>query len=253
MEPDQVLKICLQDLDFYQESGGGVTLSGGECFCQNDFCEDLIRLLHGQNIPVAAETTGYVPEEVFRSLAPMFDLLLFDDPEERVADQLQGLDDQHFNVLPEYDKHRGKRTDMQQRFKQCGYFGIYVQDRAENGKMTAARNRKKLRQSLNDTHQNGLQNIQNASPLCDTKCRGYPHDAIQFIVSRTLCFVNPKPRIKRSASVFFDTALHMFFLTYFPAISSASQWFFPFVLCYNRFNILMGGVLCPESIISAST
>ena len=89
MEPDQVLKICLQDLDFYQESGGGVTLSGGECFCQNDFCEDLIRLLHGQNIPVAAETTGYVPEEVFCSLAPMFDLLLFDvkhyDPQKHFA------------------------------------------------------------------------------------------------------------------------------------------------------------------------
>jgi pyruvate formate lyase activating enzyme len=78
MELDKVVHTCLQDIDFYEESGGGVTLSGGECMCQPEFTEALIGELKKHNIHVAAETTGYIEKELFRHLAPLFDLLLFD-------------------------------------------------------------------------------------------------------------------------------------------------------------------------------
>lgn len=78
MEPDQVATVCLQDIDFYKESNGGVTLSGGECMCQPEFTEALILELKKSDIHVAAECTGYIRKEIFRKLAPMFDLLLFD-------------------------------------------------------------------------------------------------------------------------------------------------------------------------------
>ena len=36
---DEVVKVCLQDIDFYEESGGGVTISGGEGMVQPVFCK----------------------------------------------------------------------------------------------------------------------------------------------------------------------------------------------------------------------
>lgn len=78
MEMEKVLSACLQDIDFYVESKGGVTLSGGECMCQPNFVQALIAELKKYHIHVAAETTGYVKQEIFHHLAPMFDLLLFD-------------------------------------------------------------------------------------------------------------------------------------------------------------------------------
>ena len=74
----QVLEICLQDMDFYLESGGGVTISGGEGMMQPDFVEALVKKLKEAGIHTAIETTGYVKEEIFQRLAPLFDLLLFD-------------------------------------------------------------------------------------------------------------------------------------------------------------------------------
>lgn len=78
MELNRVVSICLQDIDFYEESGGGVTLSGGECMCQPEFTEALIGELKKHHIHVAAETTGYIEPKIFHHLAPLFDLLLFD-------------------------------------------------------------------------------------------------------------------------------------------------------------------------------
>ena len=75
---DEVVDVCMQDIDFYEESGGGVTISGGEGMMQPDFVESLILRLKENGIHTAIETTGCVGEEVFHRLAPLFDLLLFD-------------------------------------------------------------------------------------------------------------------------------------------------------------------------------
>ncbi len=75
---DEVLEICMQDVDFYEESGGGVTISGGEGMMQPDFVEALIRRLKEKGVHTAIETTGCVAPEIFQRLAPQFDLLLFD-------------------------------------------------------------------------------------------------------------------------------------------------------------------------------
>lgn len=74
----EVFKVCMQDVDFYEESHGGVTISGGEGMCQPDFVEALLARLKERHIHTAAETTGCVPAQVFQRLAPQFDLLLFD-------------------------------------------------------------------------------------------------------------------------------------------------------------------------------
>lgn len=74
----EVVNICLQDKDFYETSGGGVTISGGEGMSQPEFLEELVLTLKQHNIHLAIETTGYAKPEVFQKLAPLFDLLLFD-------------------------------------------------------------------------------------------------------------------------------------------------------------------------------
>lgn len=75
---DEIVKVCLQDKDFYEESHGGVTISGGEGMAQPEFLKELVHQLHEEKLHVAIETTGYVEPELFSELAIMFDLLLFD-------------------------------------------------------------------------------------------------------------------------------------------------------------------------------
>lgn len=75
---EEVVKICLQDKDFYDESNGGVTISGGEGMIQPAFVLKLIQALKEKQIHVAIETTGYIESTTFKNLAKMFDLLLFD-------------------------------------------------------------------------------------------------------------------------------------------------------------------------------
>jgi pyruvate formate lyase activating enzyme len=75
---EETLEICLEDRPFYEESGGGVTLSGGEVLTQRQFAAELLRALKRENIHTAIETAGYAPREVFEEVSKEADLLLFD-------------------------------------------------------------------------------------------------------------------------------------------------------------------------------
>lgn len=75
---DEVVDACMKDVDFYEESGGGVTLSGGEALMQPEFTLALLRALKEKGIHTAIETTGFASEQVFREALPYLDLLLFD-------------------------------------------------------------------------------------------------------------------------------------------------------------------------------
>lgn len=74
----EVLKICLQDKDFYEESGGGVTLSGGEALMQPNFAAALLKELKAHGIHTAMETTGFASSDIFDKVTAYADLLLFD-------------------------------------------------------------------------------------------------------------------------------------------------------------------------------
>ncbi|MDR1353288.1 MAG: glycyl-radical enzyme activating protein, partial [Treponema sp.] len=75
---EETLRICLQDRPFYEESGGGVTLSGGEVLLQAQFAYKLLEALRREGIHTALETTGCAPPAVFMRLAEAAALLLFD-------------------------------------------------------------------------------------------------------------------------------------------------------------------------------
>ena len=59
---DELLPLLLEDRIFYEGSGGGVTLSGGECLAQADFCTELLARLKEHGIHTAVDTCGFVPQ-----------------------------------------------------------------------------------------------------------------------------------------------------------------------------------------------
>jgi pyruvate formate lyase activating enzyme len=64
---------------FYEQSGGGVTLSGGEVMMQNiDQLEDLCRRLHQEGIHLAIDTCGFAPTENYQRILPYVDVFLYD-------------------------------------------------------------------------------------------------------------------------------------------------------------------------------
>ena len=75
---EELLPILLEDKDFYETSGGGVTLSGGECLMQADFCAALLKQLKVHGIHTAVDTCGFVPREALEKVIPYTDVFLYD-------------------------------------------------------------------------------------------------------------------------------------------------------------------------------
>jgi len=75
---EEVLRVCLQDQPFYEDSGGGVTLSGGEALTWPEFCVELLTRLREEGIDTCIETEAHVAPQVFQRIAPLLDHLLID-------------------------------------------------------------------------------------------------------------------------------------------------------------------------------
>ncbi len=73
-----VVAVVERDRPFYDESGGGVTVSGGEPLAQPAFVEALLRACRGRGIHTAVETCGVAAEHVLARVAPVTDLFLYD-------------------------------------------------------------------------------------------------------------------------------------------------------------------------------
>jgi pyruvate formate lyase activating enzyme len=76
--PDDVIEKVLMDKPFYDNSGGGVTFSGGEPTLQNAFLLDMLGTSKDAGIHTAIETCGYFDESLIDELLPLTDLFLFD-------------------------------------------------------------------------------------------------------------------------------------------------------------------------------
>ena len=56
---EELLKIALLDRAFYEHSGGGITLSGGEVLQQADFAASLLSLCREEDLHTCVETSGF--------------------------------------------------------------------------------------------------------------------------------------------------------------------------------------------------
>ena len=80
MTVEEVMKTVLQDRDFYENSGGGVTISGGEPLSHGAFAKALTRACREEGIDVCIDTCGYGQQEILMdlALAPNVTHVLFD-------------------------------------------------------------------------------------------------------------------------------------------------------------------------------
>jgi pyruvate formate lyase activating enzyme len=78
----------MRDQEFYEDTAGGVTISGGEPLCQIEFTHALLAAAKDAGLHTALDTSGYGPTEHLARVLPLTDLLLFDlkaDPESHQA------------------------------------------------------------------------------------------------------------------------------------------------------------------------
>ena len=78
MTVDEVVAEAMEDADFYRESGGGVTISGGEPLLQYEAVAALAKALQDKEIPVILDTAGCVSWSRFETVLPFVNTVFFD-------------------------------------------------------------------------------------------------------------------------------------------------------------------------------
>jgi len=83
---DQILKEVERDFPFYLNSGGGMTVTGGEPTSQPEFVTELLQEGKKKSLNICLDTSGYCPWAVLERMVPYVDIFLYDlkhlDPEE---------------------------------------------------------------------------------------------------------------------------------------------------------------------------
>ncbi len=74
----EVMEAIERDTAFYDQSGGGVTVSGGEPLAQPEFLRDLLRACQAQGLHTTLDTCGFAPWEALDSVREHVDLFLYD-------------------------------------------------------------------------------------------------------------------------------------------------------------------------------
>jgi len=75
---DALVNELAKDVLFFDQSGGGVTCSGGEPLLQSDFCAEILGLCRERGVHTAVDTCGHAEEAILRQVAEEADLFLYD-------------------------------------------------------------------------------------------------------------------------------------------------------------------------------
>ncbi|MCI8293080.1 MAG: glycyl-radical enzyme activating protein [Hespellia sp.] len=78
MTADEVMEIVIRDKTFYDASGGGLTISGGEPLMHPQFCKELLRHAKNAGISTCIETSLYASAEIVAEMEPDIDYFYFD-------------------------------------------------------------------------------------------------------------------------------------------------------------------------------
>jgi len=111
---EEIIKEVEKDLVFYEESGGGVTFSGGEPLGQSEFLESLLNCCQEKKIHTTVDTSGYISWRILDKISPKVDLFLYDIKimdnkrhkkytgvsNEIILENLKKLSSVHHNIFP---------------------------------------------------------------------------------------------------------------------------------------------------------
>jgi len=75
---EEVMVELRNDLPFYENSGGGITLSGGEPLFQHEFALAILRQCKSEGFHTAVDTTGQTTWPILKKMLPYVDLVLYD-------------------------------------------------------------------------------------------------------------------------------------------------------------------------------
>ena len=106
---EEVISEVLRDKMFYDTSGGGLTVTGGEPSYQPDFALSILRLARENGISAAVETCGIGPREFYKAAADMGVIFLFDIKcmDASRHKELTGADNSHIMSNLQYLMDRG--------------------------------------------------------------------------------------------------------------------------------------------------
>jgi pyruvate formate lyase activating enzyme len=112
MTVDEVIAEVVRDRDYYEVSGGGLTVSGGEPMVQFEFTRALLVAAHEQAIHTCLDTCGFAPQDRYAALLEHVDVFLYDykatDP--ALHERLTGVDNRLVLENLELLLARGKRV-----------------------------------------------------------------------------------------------------------------------------------------------
>ncbi len=133
---EALLEKVLQDRFFYENSGGGVTISGGECLAQPEFAIAFAKALFEKGISVDVDTCGDVKQEIFTRIAPYTDTFLYDikaiDP--AVHKKCTGRENGRILENLKYLCSIGAKVEIRYPYVpgwtdgECGKIGAFLQD-----------------------------------------------------------------------------------------------------------------------------
>jgi pyruvate formate lyase activating enzyme len=90
---EQVMAVVLRDRPFYDQSGGGLTITGGEPMLQEEFTLALLKAARSSGLHTCLDTCGWASQHAYAQVMPLVDVFLFDykatDPE--IHRQLTGV------------------------------------------------------------------------------------------------------------------------------------------------------------------
>ncbi len=114
MTVEELMPILLEDKSFYDNSSGGITLSGGECLCQPDFCAELLKNAKENGLNTAVDTCGFVPRAAIEKVMPFTDMFLYDIKaiDENVHIKCTGQSNRRILENLKYIDAAGKKTEI---------------------------------------------------------------------------------------------------------------------------------------------
>ena len=132
---EEIIKEVEKDLVFYEESGGGVTFSGGEPLGQPEFLESLLICCQKKKIHTAVDTSGYISWEILNKIHSKVNLFLYDlkimnskrhkkytgVSNELILENLKKLSSVHNNIFVRFPVIPGINDDYQN-IKEMGEF-----------------------------------------------------------------------------------------------------------------------------------
>ena len=109
---EELMQIVQEDMVFIEESGGGVTFSGGEPLMQAGFLVEALKVFQRGGIHTTVDTSGHAQRSIFDKIIPLTDLFLFDikhlDPEKHM--QYTGVSNEIILDNYKYILEKGKNV-----------------------------------------------------------------------------------------------------------------------------------------------